>query len=178
MPAFHHIASELFKALDQMVEPKGTKGVEANKMTVFRRIGGKSIPPYYESHVLPMYYDAIAAETVPGIPNRNILTWNGWHALLHHKILALPSDTYTHLLTAIQALGIKLPQPLTRGDFPLHPHPEAAAREQRFQQDIRALASTAMQARTSQVNAMAGLMRQGAQNMQMASMPAGSFYYR
>jgi hypothetical protein len=75
-------------------------------------------------------------------------------------------------------LGIKLPQPLTRGDFPLHPHPEAAAREQRFQQDIRALASTAMQARTSQVNAMAGLMRQGAQNMQMASMPAGSFYYR
>jgi hypothetical protein len=55
MPAFHHIASELFKALDQMVEPKGTKGVEANKMTVFRRIGGKSIPPYYESHVLPMY---------------------------------------------------------------------------------------------------------------------------
>jgi hypothetical protein len=195
MPAFHHIVSELFTALDQTIEPKGTKGIEASKMIAFRRMAGKSIPPYYESHVLPIYCkcvpwftsdvsvlkttdDAIAAETVPGMPIRNILTWNGWHAILHHKILALPSDTYTHLLTAIQVLGIKLPQPLTRGDLPLHPHPEAAAREQRFQQDIRVLAGTAMQARTSQVNAMAGIMRQGAQNIQMASMPAGSFYYR
>jgi hypothetical protein len=34
-----------------------------------------------------------------------------------------------------------------------------------------------MKARTAQVNAMASVLKQGAQNIQMASMPAGSYYY-
>jgi len=119
--------------------------------------------------------DTIAAERVPGMPN--ILTWDGWHTFLHHKIIALPSDTFTHILAAIQALGIRLPHPLTRGDLPLHPHPEADAREQRFQTDIRALASTAMKARTAQVKATTSVLKHGAQAMQMASMPSGSYYY-
>jgi hypothetical protein len=121
--------------------------------------------------------DTIAAERVPGMPEQNILTWEGWHTYLHHKVVALPSDTFAHLLAAIRAFGIRLPHPLTRGDLPLHPHPEAAAREQRFQLDIRALASTAMKARTAQVNGLASVLKQGAQSIQMASMPAGSYYY-
>lgn len=55
MPAFFHIASELFIALDQAIAPKGTRGLEANKIAEFRKMGGKSIPQYYESHVLPVY---------------------------------------------------------------------------------------------------------------------------
>ena len=55
MPAFHHIASELFFALDRSIEPRDTKGIEASKMAAFRTMGRKSIPPYYESHVLPFY---------------------------------------------------------------------------------------------------------------------------
>jgi hypothetical protein len=55
MPAFYHIVSELFIALDQSIEPRGTRGIEACKMAAFRRMGGKSIPQYYESHVLPIY---------------------------------------------------------------------------------------------------------------------------
>jgi hypothetical protein len=108
------------------------------------------------------------------MPQPNFLTWDGWHTFLHHKV---PSGTFAHLLAATQALSIERPHSLTRGDLPLYPRPEAAAREQRFQTDIRALASTAMKARTAQVNAMASVLKQGAQNIQMASMPAGSYYY-
>lgn len=55
MPAFFHIASELFIALDQSIEPRGSRGIEANKMLEFRKMSGKSVPPYYETHVLPIY---------------------------------------------------------------------------------------------------------------------------
>ena len=55
MPAFFHIASELFIALDQSIEPRGSRGIEANKMLEFRKMSGKSIPPYYETHILPIY---------------------------------------------------------------------------------------------------------------------------
>jgi len=177
MPAFHHIASELFIALDQSIEPKGTRGLEPSKMTAFRQMGGKSIPQYYGSHVLPVYYNTIGAECVPGMPKLNVLTWNGWHTFLHHKVAALPSETFSHLLAVLQALRIQLPKPLTRGDLPLHPHPEAAAREEKFQQDIRALARTAIHARAVQANAMAGVLIQGAQAVRVASMPSGSYYY-
>jgi len=177
MPAFHHIASELFIALDRSIEPKGTRGIEPSKMTAFRQMGGKSIPQYYESHVLPVYYNTIGAECVPGMLKPNILTWDGWHTFLHHKVAALPSETFSHLLAVLRALGIQLPQPLTRGDLPLHPHPEAAAREQKFQHDIRALARTAMHVGAVRANAVAGVLRQGAQAIQMASMPTGSYYY-
>lgn len=120
--------------------------------------------------------DIIGAERVPG-QQAAILTWDGWHTYLQHKVLAMPSDIFTHLVAALVMLKIQLPHPLKRSDLPLHPHPEAAAREQKFQTDIRQLAATAMQARTIRTNAMAGILRQGAMNMQMASAPSGSYYY-
>lgn len=55
MPAFHHIASELFIKLDQTYEPKGSRGLEPNKITEYRKFARKTIPPYFESHVLPVY---------------------------------------------------------------------------------------------------------------------------
>jgi len=177
MPAFYHIASELFIKLDQTYEPKGTRGLEPSKIVQWRKLGGQSIPPYFESHIIPVYYDTIGAERVPG-QSAAILTWNGWHTYLQHKVLAMPSETYAHLVAALVALRIQLPQPLQRGDLPLHPFPEAAAREQKFQVDIRALAATAMRAKTMQTNAMASLLRQGAMGVQMAAAPAGSYWTR
>lgn len=121
--------------------------------------------------------DVIGAERVPNLPSA-VLTWDGWHTYLHHKVLAMPSDTFTHLLAVFRALGIQLPHPLTRGDLPLHPDPEAAAREQKFQIDIRQLASMAMRVQSARTNAMASLMKQGAMGIQMAAAPSGSYTYR
>ncbi|KAF7976312.1 hypothetical protein HWV62_7021 [Athelia sp. TMB] len=177
MPAFHHIASEIFIKLDQTYEPKGSRGLEPNKITQFKKLGGKKIPPYFESHVLPVYYDIIGAERVPGLPTA-VLTWDGWHTYLQHKVLAMPADTFTHLVAVLAQLRIQLPHPLKRGDLPLHPHPEAAAREEKFQVDIRQLASMAMQVRTARTNAMAGILRQGAMNIQMAAAPPRSLLPR
>lgn len=55
MPAFYHIASELFIKLDQSVEPKGTRGLEPKKIVEFKKMGGNTVSKYFESHVLPMY---------------------------------------------------------------------------------------------------------------------------
>ncbi|KAJ7731213.1 hypothetical protein B0H16DRAFT_204164 [Mycena metata] len=55
LDAFFHIAREIFVALDQSTQPFGTQMMEASKIRRFRELGGKSIPPYYETHVLPMY---------------------------------------------------------------------------------------------------------------------------
>ncbi|KZP11972.1 hypothetical protein FIBSPDRAFT_171883 [Athelia psychrophila] len=55
MPAFHHIASEIFIKLDQTYEPKGSRGLEPNKLTQFKKLAGRTISPYFESHVLPAY---------------------------------------------------------------------------------------------------------------------------
>lgn len=120
--------------------------------------------------------DIIGAARVPGMPTA-ILTWDGWHTYLHHKVLALPSDTYKDLIAVLGQLNIQLPHPLSRGDLPLHPYPEAAAREQRFQTDIRQLAATAMQAKSMRTAAMAGILRQGAMGVRMAAAPSGSYYY-
>lgn len=121
--------------------------------------------------------DTIAAERVPGMNPANVLTWDGWHTFLHHKVTATPEDTFAQLVNAIRILKINLPHPLTRADLPLHPFPEASAREQKFQVDIRNLATTYRQAQSARVGMMAGILRQGAMNVQMASAPAGTYYY-
>lgn len=118
--------------------------------------------------------DTIAAERVPGMNPANVLTWDGWHTFLHHKITAMPEDTFMQLINAIRILKINLPHPLTRTDLPLHPFPESSAREQKFQADIRNLATTYREAKSEQVRMMAGILKQGAMNMQMASSP---YYY-
>ncbi|KAJ7902524.1 hypothetical protein B0H14DRAFT_2666495 [Mycena olivaceomarginata] len=55
LDAFHHIAREIFVALDRSTYPIATQMMEASKIRRFRELSGKSIPPYYETHVLPMY---------------------------------------------------------------------------------------------------------------------------
>jgi hypothetical protein len=52
---FFHIAREIFVALDRSTHPAGSGMMEASKMRRFRELSGKAIPPYYETHVLPMY---------------------------------------------------------------------------------------------------------------------------
>ena len=180
-PAFYHLASEFFIKLDQSIGQKGTGTLEPAKMAEFRRMSGKPIPQHFGSHVLPLYCECIlslhalsyarstdvplldkhiGAECVPNTPKPNILTWNGWHTFLYHKIVVAPSETYTHFLSAIQTLGIQLPQPLLRGDLPLHPFPEAVNREQNFQQEILRLAGAAARMQMARVATMTGLMRQ------------------
>lgn len=59
--AFNQLAASLFIALDQSVEPKGSRGLEPSKMVQWRTIGRKSIPEYYESHVLPFYCESLSS---------------------------------------------------------------------------------------------------------------------
>lgn len=55
LDAFFHISREIFVALDRSIQPVGTQMIEASKMRRFRELSGNAIPPYYESHVLPLY---------------------------------------------------------------------------------------------------------------------------
>ncbi|KAJ7213559.1 hypothetical protein GGX14DRAFT_80361 [Mycena pura] len=140
LDAFHIIAREIFVALDRSSHPVGTQMVEASKMRRFRELGGKAIPPYFESHVLPMYYQTIGAQCV----GSNVLSWEGWNTYLAHKILAGPDEMFAHVGAALRGLNIQLPWPLVRTDFPAYAYPDAAARELQFQQGIRNLAGAAL----------------------------------
>jgi len=140
LDAFHIIAREIFVALDRSSHPVGTQMMEASKMRRFRELGGKAIPPYFESHVLPMYYQTISAQCV----GSNVLSWEGWNTYLAHKILSGPDEMFAHIGAALRGLGIQLPWPLVRTDFPAYAYPDAAARELQFQQGIRNLAGAAL----------------------------------
>jgi len=140
LDAFFHIAREIFVALDQSTQPFGTQMMEASKIRRFRELGGKSIPPYYETHVLPMYYQTIGAQCV----GSNVLSWEGWNTFLAHKILSSPDEMFAQLGAVLRGLNIQLPWPLVRTDFPAYAYPDAAARELQFQQGIRDLAGAAI----------------------------------
>ncbi|KAJ7508364.1 hypothetical protein B0H11DRAFT_2217662 [Mycena galericulata] len=138
--AFFHISREIFVTLDRSVQPVGTQMIEASKMRRFRELCGNAIPPYYESHVLPMYYKTVGAQCV----GSNVLSWDGWNTFLAHKILSGPDAMYGQLGAALRGLNIQLPWPLVRTDFPAYAYPDASAREAQFQQGIRDLAGAAM----------------------------------
>ncbi|KAJ6601038.1 hypothetical protein DFH09DRAFT_1126559 [Mycena vulgaris] len=140
LDAFFYIAREIFVALDRSTQPVGTQMIEAGKMRRFREFCGKSIPPYYETHVLPMYYQTIGAQCV----GSNVLSWEGWNTFLAHKILSGPDDMYAQLGAALRGLNLQLPWPLMRTDFPVYAYPDAAARELQFQQGIRDIAGAAL----------------------------------
>ncbi|KAK7063553.1 hypothetical protein R3P38DRAFT_2819051 [Favolaschia claudopus] len=144
LDAFHYISREIFVALDRSINPIGTQMMEASKIRRFRELSGKSIPPYYETHVLPLYYQSIGAQCV----GSNVLSWDGWNTFLAHKILSGPDDMYAQLGAVLRGLNIQLPWPLVRTDFPAYAYPDAAARELQFQQGIRDLAGAAMGGRT------------------------------
>ncbi|KAJ6457263.1 hypothetical protein C8R45DRAFT_1221882 [Mycena sanguinolenta] len=146
LDAFHHIAREIFVALDRSTFPAGTQMIEASKLRRFRELGGKPIPPYFESHVLPMYYQTIGAQRVGG----NVLSWEGWNTYLAHKILASPDEMFAQLGAVLRGLNVQLPWPLVRTDFPAYAYPDAAAREMQFQQGIRDLAGSALGANALQ----------------------------
>ncbi|KAJ7144778.1 hypothetical protein C8R43DRAFT_564003 [Mycena crocata] len=132
--AFFHIAHEIFAASDH--QPVGTQVIEASKMRRFRELGGKSIPPYYETHVLPLYYQTIGAQCV----GTNVLSWECWNTFLAHKILSGPDEMFAQLSFVLRGLNLRLPWPLVRTYFPAYAYPDAAARELQFQQGIRNLA--------------------------------------
>jgi len=115
-------------------------------MRRFRELCGKSIPPYYETHVLPIYYQTIGAQCV----GSNVLSWEGWNTFLAHKILSGPDEMFAQLGAALRGLNLQLPWPLVRTDFPAYAYPDAAARELQFQQGIRDLAGSALGARPQQ----------------------------
>ncbi|KAJ7146500.1 hypothetical protein C8R44DRAFT_864260 [Mycena epipterygia] len=140
LDAFFYIAREIFVALDRSTQPVGTQMIEATKMRRFRELGGKSIPPYYETHVLPLYYQTIGAQCV----GANVLSWEGWNTFLAHKILSGPDEMFAQLGAALRGLNLQLPWPLVRTDFPAYAYPDAAARELQFQQGIRDLAGSAI----------------------------------
>ncbi|KAJ7634994.1 hypothetical protein FB45DRAFT_478776 [Roridomyces roridus] len=140
LEAFHHIAREIFLALDRSIQPVGTQMIEAGKMRRFRELCGNAIPPYYESHVLPLYYMTIGAQCV----GTNTLSWDGWNTFLAHKILSAPDTMYAQLGASLRNLNIQLPWPLARGDFPPYAYPDAAARELQFQQTARNMAGAAL----------------------------------
>ncbi|KAJ7656994.1 hypothetical protein DFH06DRAFT_1132190 [Mycena polygramma] len=150
LDAFFHIAREIFVALDRTTQPVGTSMMEASKVRRFRELGGKSIPPYYETHVLPMYSgiddkssatdQTIGAQCV----GSNVLSWEGWNTFLAHKILSSPDEMFAQLGAVLRGLGLQLPWPLVRTDFPAYAYPDAAARELQFQQGIRNLAGAAI----------------------------------
>ncbi|KAJ7696806.1 hypothetical protein B0H17DRAFT_1197907 [Mycena rosella] len=140
LEAFFHITREIFVALDRTTQPVGTQMIEASKMRRFRELGGKSIPPFYETHVLPLYYQTIGAQCV----GANVLSWDGWNTFLAHKILSAPDDMFATLGAVLRGLGLQLPWPLARADFPAYAYPDAAARELQFQQGVRDLAGAAM----------------------------------
>ncbi|KAJ6541597.1 hypothetical protein B0H19DRAFT_318289 [Mycena capillaripes] len=140
LDAFFHIAREIFVALDRTTQPVGTSMMEASKVRRFRELGGKSIPPFYETHVLPMYYQTIGAQCV----GSNVLSWEGWNTFLSHKILSAPDEMFAQLGSVLRGLNLQLPWPLVRTDFPAYAYPDAAARELQFQQGIRNLAGAAI----------------------------------
>ncbi|KAF7312434.1 hypothetical protein MIND_00256900 [Mycena indigotica] len=133
LEAFHIISRELFIALDRTTLPTGTQLIEASKIRRFKEVAGRPIPPFFESHVLPLYYQTIGAQCA----GSSVLTWEGWNTYLAHKILSNPDDTFAHIGAALRGLGIQLPWPLVRSDFPAYAYPDAAARELQFQQGIR-----------------------------------------
>jgi len=140
LDAFHVIAREIFIALDRSTFPAGTQLMEASKIRRFREVAGRPIPPYFESHVLPMYFQTISAQCA----GSNVLTWEGWNTYLAHKILASPDEMYSHIGAALRGLNIQLSWPLVRTDFPEYAYPDAAAREAQFQQGIRNMAGAAL----------------------------------
>ncbi|KAF7316750.1 hypothetical protein HMN09_00408100 [Mycena chlorophos] len=137
---FHVLARDLFIALDQTTYPVGTQLMEASKIRRFREVAGRPVPPYFETHVLPMYYQTLGAQCA----GTNVLTWEGWNTYLAHKILSNPDEMFSHIGAAVRGLNIQLPWPLLRTSFPSHAYADAAARELQFQQNIRNLAGAAI----------------------------------
>jgi hypothetical protein len=66
LEAFFYITREIFVALDRTTQPVGTQMMEASKIRRFRELCGKAIPPYYETHVLPLYCESLLPASSPG----------------------------------------------------------------------------------------------------------------
>ena len=109
----------------------------------YRTFGGLTVPPYFSEHVLPTYAATIGFELAPGQPrNEPIVTWNGWHQYLLHKIRLEPETTFTHIMRVGAAMGLQLH--LKRTDFPAMPDPAAQAKETEFKTKIFAMARGAV----------------------------------
>lgn len=117
-----------------------------------KSVEGSRFRSIFESHVLPFYCklqslsalayivliisdSTIQAETDLGNDSpRNILTWNGWHAYLEHKVKSDPNDAFNHLSQILSQLRIDIPKPLQRSDLPMNSDPNAVVVEHQFRQ--------------------------------------------
>jgi hypothetical protein len=121
----------------------------------------------------------IQAETIDLGNNspRNILSWNGWHTFLEHKVKQDPNDAFNHLTLVINQLRIGIPAPLQRSDLPMIADPNAVMREQQFRQQGMMLMQQYAANRHAATNAMASLMINGAHNIENAAAPVGGSYW-
>src|ERR1051326_6208634 len=109
--------------------------MEVSKLTMFRTLGGATIPPYYAENVIPTYAQVVGIELVPNQPRgAPIMTWNGWHQFLMKKIKAQPDTTFFLLTRVLPAL--RVPIVLNRADLPLAPDPVAQALDVQFTTQI------------------------------------------
>ncbi|KAM0751199.1 hypothetical protein T439DRAFT_227833 [Meredithblackwellia eburnea MCA 4105] len=141
-PSFDALALALFSSLDRNCYPQNTGGIEASKIEQYRRIGGQAIPPYFQTHVLPTYYDIINAEC----PSRTIgipptLTFNGFRTYALHKILLEPDATMMHFNQVFATFGVAFP--LSRSQFPPFPDQVAQAKEANFKGRMWQMAQSA-----------------------------------
>ncbi|OCK80552.1 hypothetical protein K432DRAFT_382110 [Lepidopterella palustris CBS 459.81] len=114
-------------------------------MKAYRTMGGLTVPPYYGEHVLPTYASVVGIELVPNQPrSAPIISWNGWHQFLLHKILLEPETTFYHITRLLTALNLQIS--LNRTDFPLAPDPNALVKEARFRTEIYGLIRMGMRA--------------------------------
>ena len=108
-------------------------------MLCYRTFGGLTVPPFFSEHVLPTYASVIGFELAPNRPRSSpVVTWNGWHQYLLHKIRLEPDATFAHIMRVGAALGLQLH--LKRTDFPAMPNPAAQAKEEQFKTQIFAMA--------------------------------------
>lgn len=116
-----------------------------SKLSMYRTLGGGTIPPYYAEHVIPTYAQVVGFELVPNQPRgAPVLTWNGWHQFLMQKTLAEPEAHFYHLARVLAAL--RIPIVLRRADLPLAPDPVAQAKEVQFKTQIYSMARLGMAA--------------------------------
>ena len=149
-------------------------------MAAFRTLGGLTVPPYYGEYVLPTYISVIGIETIPGQPRTApVISWNGWHAFLVHKIKLEPETVFMQISRVSSALAV--PFTAARADFPIMPDPVAQAKESQFKTQVYALGMGAFGAgmglglgghsneTSAAVSAFAKLTAQGSMNIMNAS---------
>ncbi|KAI5481278.1 hypothetical protein MNV49_004900 [Pseudohyphozyma bogoriensis] len=160
LPAFYNLAHALFVALDNAVEPRGTRAIELSKMVHWHRLINEPLPEDHKTlwRVFGIYYEAIDAEKVLPHPEPT-LTENGWRTFLEQQMSFKPDAGHNALLMAINGLAVGGP-PLQREDLPPYPIQRAVDAEAKFSANVAMVQGALQQLNTMSTNALAGVMCQ------------------